>query len=292
MYSIKSLNHSPFHFINIFTPLLFHLIFLVPPPLMTYYQRSQKDMDPLFLVSLHTQHSVCLAADRAYRLCAHSWSSSHFSPSVSFIPPSSPAALVYSNQGLVEKRQKAFHSQIWDLLSFGCRTPSPSADSSTTKQQQSECTAMAGRITFHCWLVAASIPKEPSVNQFLFPSMAKWVKRDQTKRRRSLWAPLKSVSLFASFSLSTGTPALDASCLFFHSSSFSVPVSKWLQHCRVEGDILTLLIFPLLSLITVWISLFLCESFQRVDEVLIYRTLIYVTQIKYASQVTQAPSYC
>lgn len=247
-------------------------------------------MDPLFKVSLHTQYSVCLAADRAYRLCARSWSSSHFSASVSFIPPSSPAALVYSNQGLVEERQKAFHSQIWNLLSFGCRTPSPSTDSSTTKQQQSECTAMAGRITFHCWLVAAGIPQEPSVNQFLFPSIAKWVKRDQTKRRRSLWAPLKSVSLFASFSLSTGTPVLDASCLFFHSSSFSVSVSKWLQHCMVEGDILTLS-FPLLSL-TVWISLFLCESSQRVDEVLIFRTLIYVAQIKYASQVTQAPSYC
>ena len=183
--------------------------------------RPNKSCTLFFSVTSHSapRSSICLTADAAYRLCVCSWGSSHFSPSASFIPQSSPAALVYSNQGLAEECQKAFRSGIWNPLSFGCRALSPRSDSSAAKQkQQSERAASAERIAFHCWLVAAGGPQEPGVTQLLFPAIAERGKRDQTKAGRSLWAPAWSLSVFLC-SPSAGIPA-GVGCLAPLSRSF------------------------------------------------------------------------
>lgn len=71
------------------------------------------DLDREMLLSscnpmLHSSSPSC-------RVCVFPWSSCHHFPSASFIPLSSPEALVYSNQGLAEKCQKAFRSAIFPL---------------------------------------------------------------------------------------------------------------------------------------------------------------------------------
>lgn len=61
-----------------------------------------------------------------------------------FIPQSSTAALVYSNQGAGRRLPEGIFTLEYEICSpLGGRVLSPSSDSSTTKQQQSECTAAA-----------------------------------------------------------------------------------------------------------------------------------------------------
>lgn len=144
--------------------------------------------------------SIYVSADTAYRLCVCSWGFSHFSPLASFIPQSSLAALVYSNQELAEQCQKAFHSGIWNLLSFGC-TVEPRVPTLIPPQPNNNsavCVHSHGR-KHHISLLAYCNPdpQELSVTQLLFPAVTERGNRDQTKARRSIWALLKSVSLFA-----------------------------------------------------------------------------------------------
>lgn len=187
--------------------------------------------------------SICLTADAAYRLCVCSWGSSHFPPSASFIPQSSPEALVYSNQGLAEQCQKAFHSGIWHLLSFGCTVeprvpalilPQPNNNNSWSAkawQRASHFTAGSqhpGPAGAKCHTIAISS----------HPALVG--KRDPLKQQGLLSSLEACQSFFflTPFFWSAGIPAsvrCSAPLLFIH----LLPLFFWLPGCGTSGGKVT-----------------------------------------------------
>lgn len=143
--------------------------------------------------------------------CSHGWHRSFLSL---FIPQSSPAARVYSNQGLTEQCQKAFRSQIWILLSSGCSSQSPSSD--FLHGQRTTAAAVdrvAETITFHCRLVAAGAHRSKVSQCSHFLLQHKSAMRDPTKGRRPR-SPLHVCLSLPCFHYQMGTEkALEASCL-------------------------------------------------------------------------------
>lgn len=166
---------------------------------------------------------------------------------------------------------------------------SPCSDSFAAKQQQeSECTAMAESIAFHCWLIAARAHRSKVSRSCYFQLQQKGARGTRHKQKGLSELPWSLSVFLLRFLRQLGSQLVLLIASFTH-SSFSVLFS-WLLGCSTlgkGGHILTLLIFQCHPSS---LSGFHCFRL-RVDEVLIFRTLIYVIQIKYASQVTRAPSY-
>lgn len=181
-------------------------------------------------------------------------------------------------EGISLRNMKSF------LLWVYSRALSPCSDSFTAKQQQlPECSH--GR-KHHILLLDYSRPgpREQSVIQMLFPATAERGERDQTKGGGSLRAPLKCVSL---------SVCLNISASFIQSPPFSLLFKSFIS-CSSRGEKVTFWICSFLKCPPLSLCGFHCFRLHApgLYQVLIFRTFIYVIQIRYASQVTRAPSYC